>query len=194
MATNFVQDGDILLYSNTGSAIASGDVVPMSSRCGIALSDIAATSGTGACSLCGVYSVPKATGQTWTAGQAIFWDSGAGKATTTATANTPMGFAFADATSGATSGNVELSGKFSNAEAAVQAALGGTLTGTVDGTLADVAAVAISSAGGNTYADTTVNTAVNVAVTSVNLQLKEIQTVVNAILTKLKAAGLMASS
>lgn len=62
----------------------------------------------------------------------------------------------------------------------------GSLTGTIDGTIADVAAVAISSSGGNTYADSTVNTAVNVAVTSINLQLKELQAKVNAIIDHLE--------
>ena len=71
----------------------------------------------------------------------------------------------------------------------------GTMTGTVDGTIADVGAVtvAISSAGGNTYADSTVNTAVNtavnLAVTSVNLQLKELQTAVNRALTYLRTGA-----
>jgi len=64
-------------------------------------------------------------------------------------------------------------------------ALAGTLTGTVDGTLADVAAIALSTAGGNTYSDSAVNTAVNAAITSLNLQLKEIQTVLNAVIVQL---------
>lgn len=71
--------------------------------------------------------------------------------------------------------------------------LAGTMTGSVDGTIADVAAVAITSAGGNTYADATVNTAVNIAVTSVNLQLKELQTKLNALLVSLRAANVIGS-
>lgn len=67
--------------------------------------------------------------------------------------------------------------------------LGGTLTGQVDGVMADVAAIALSTSGGNTYSDTDVNTAVNTAITSINLQLKELQTVVNAIIDVLKAQG-----
>lgn len=79
------------------------------------------------------------------------------------------------------------------AQGAAVANLAGTLTGTVDGTIVDVAAVAIASAGGNTYADSTVNTAVNVAVTAVNLQLKEIQTKLNALLAELRTAGVIAT-
>ena len=62
-------------------------------------------------------------------------------------------------------------------------ALAGTLTGTVDGTLADVAAIALSTS--NTYTDAAVNTAVNTAITSINLQLKELQTTLNAIISAL---------
>ena len=78
---------------------------------------------------------------------------------------------------------------FGDGAQATVAALAGTMTGTVDGTIADVAAVAIASAGGNTYADSTVNTAVNVAVTSLNLQLKELQAKLNAVIAGLQTAG-----
>lgn len=76
---------------------------------------------------------------------------------------------------------------FGDSAQATVAALAGTLTGSVDGTLADVAAVA--TAGGNTYADSAINT----AITSVNLQLKELQTKVNAIITGLQTAGVFTS-
>lgn len=60
-------------------------------------------------------------------------------------------------------------------------ALAGTLTGTIDGTIDNVAAVA--TAGGNTYADSAINT----AITSVNLQHKELQAVLNNTVAKLNA-------
>lgn len=68
--------------------------------------------------------------------------------------------------------------------------LTGTLTGTVDGALADVAAIALSTS--DTYTDADVNTAVNTAITSVNLQLKELQTKVNAVIAALVTAGIIA--
>ena len=77
-------------------------------------------------------------------------------------------------------------------QTAALADLGGTLTGSVDGDLADVADIALST--NDTYADADVNTAVNTAIASVNLQLKELQTQVNAILTRLRSAGVIASS
>ena len=67
-----------------------------------------------------------------------------------------------------------------------EAALTGTLTGSVDGAMADIAALDTSDA----YTDA----AVNVAITSANLQLKELQTKLNAVITKLVAAGVLSST
>ena len=41
MATNYVNEGTVITYSNSGSAISSGDVVVVGEQIGIALSDIA---------------------------------------------------------------------------------------------------------------------------------------------------------
>lgn len=60
--------------------------------------------------------------------------------------------------------------------------LAGTLTGTTDGTLANVAAV--STGGGNTYTDATLNG----VITDINLQLKELQAKLNAVITALNGA------
>lgn len=68
--------------------------------------------------------------------------------------------------------------------------LGGTLTGTVDGTLADVADIALSTS--DTYTDSAVNSVVNTAIASVNLQLKELQTKVNALEQALEDAQVTA--
>lgn len=75
-------------------------------------------------------------------------------------------------------------------QAGAVADLAGTLTGTTDGTITNVAAIALSTA--NTYTDAAVNTAVNAAITSVNLQLKELQTKLNAALAALRTAGVVA--
>lgn len=61
---------------------------------------------------------------------------------------------------------------------ATVALLAGTLTGSVDGTIADVPA-AVAAAGEATAADLTTT---NVAITSINLQLKELQTKLNAVI------------
>lgn len=62
------------------------------------------------------------------------------------------------------------------------AQLTGSLTGTVNGALADVSDIALSTS--NTYTDAAVNTAVNAAIAEVNVQLKELQTKVNELITK----------
>ena len=62
MATNFVQDGNVIDYSNSGSAISSGDLVVMGETLGVALVDIAATTGTGAVAVTGVYNFAKVSG------------------------------------------------------------------------------------------------------------------------------------
>jgi len=72
------------------------------------------------------------------------------------------------------------------------AALGGTMIGVVTGSMADIAAIALSTS--NTYSDAAVNTAVNAVVTKANLELKELQTQLNALISSLQTAGLLKSS
>ena len=80
MAVQFLQVGDTINYSNAGSAIAAGDVVVMGHTIGIALTDIAATSGTGAVAVEGVFSgVPKVTAAVFAQGEKLIWDVSAGK-------------------------------------------------------------------------------------------------------------------
>lgn len=56
----------------------------------------------------GTFTLPKATGQTWTPGQVLYWNGTA--LTTTAAANRKAGVAAASAISGATTGSATLSG------------------------------------------------------------------------------------
>jgi predicted RecA/RadA family phage recombinase len=80
MATNAVQKGDKLTYSNTSTAISSGDVVIVGSLVGIAEVDIAATTGVGTVFVGrGVVTVPKVTGVAWTNGMKLTWDSNVAK-------------------------------------------------------------------------------------------------------------------
>jgi len=74
-------------------------------------------------------------------------------------------------------------------QGAAVASLAGTLTGTTDGTLADVADIALSTT--DTYTDAAVNTAVNAAILATNLQLKEIQTTLNALLASLRTSNII---
>lgn len=89
MATNFQEEGHVLNYQNTGSAITSNSVVVIGNLLGVALVDIAAATGdvdspnnqsSGAVALKGVFaSMPKTTGSAWVAGRKLLWDVSAGK-------------------------------------------------------------------------------------------------------------------
>jgi predicted RecA/RadA family phage recombinase len=72
--TNKVQEGQIIEYSNAGSAIASGDVVVLGDRVGVAISDIAATTGKGSVSLVGVYSLDADNANAFAVGDQLYWD------------------------------------------------------------------------------------------------------------------------
>ena len=74
MATNFVQNGGIIEYANAGAAISSGDVVVVGTQIGIALVDIAATSGVGSVAMEGIYNVPKVDAAVIAQGEEVFYD------------------------------------------------------------------------------------------------------------------------
>ena len=80
MTTKYVQDGKVIQYANAGSAIAAGDVVVMGNTIGIALEDIAATSGVGSVAIEGVFAnIPKVTAAVFAQGEKLIWDVSAGK-------------------------------------------------------------------------------------------------------------------
>lgn len=74
MSTNQVQAGGVIQYSNAGSAIASGAVVVMGHTIGIALQDIAATSGVGSVAVEGVFTVPKVSAAVFVQGEKLIYD------------------------------------------------------------------------------------------------------------------------
>lgn len=82
--------------------------------------------------------------------------------------------------------------KLTATQAANVAALAGTLTGSVTGTMANTSASACG--GGATPANTDVDTCVASLATSINLQLKELQTKLNAEIAALKLTNIQASS
>lgn len=138
----------------------------------------------------GVFAVPKATGVV-AQGDRLYWDVSEDEVTTTAAGNIFAGFAHAAAAENAATVDILLvNGDSAGASLAANVpAVAGTLTGTVDGTIADVAAIALSTS--NTYTDAAVNSAVNTAITAGNLQNKELQTTLNAVIAALVAAGIM---
>lgn len=79
MATNFVQDGDVINWTNgTGSAVVAGQVVAIGQILAVALVAIAAGA-TGSVKTRGVFTVPKVTDAVIAAGESLTWDASAAK-------------------------------------------------------------------------------------------------------------------
>ena len=74
MTTKFVQEGGVINYANSGSAIAAGSVVVMGHTIGVALTDIAATTGVGAVAVEGVFTVPKVSAAVFAQGEKLIYD------------------------------------------------------------------------------------------------------------------------
>lgn len=154
---NYKQPGQIMEYSNSGSAISSGDPVVIGNRIGVAITDIAATSGVGSVQMEGVFELDKDGDESFTQGDALFFDSSDSTLTKTATGNKWAGYAFEAAAEAATKCRVKL-------EAMPKQAT-------------NVAALSQDISSSYTEAE-----------------VQAISTKVDAILTALKAAGLMANS
>ena len=103
---NKIQNGAIMEYANSGSAIASGDVVVLGDRVGVAVTDIPATTGKGSVDMSGVFELPSDTGTSYAQGDELYWDGT--QLTKTATGNTPAGLCFEAKISGGTTAKVML--------------------------------------------------------------------------------------
>lgn len=111
MSTTFYQNGYRVNYSNSGSAIAVGAVVVLSTglmKLGIAIAAIAATTGTGELSISGIHTLAKKTTDTWVLGQLIYWDASNSRLTTTSSGNTVAGSAASVGANTDTTGRVLL--------------------------------------------------------------------------------------
>jgi predicted RecA/RadA family phage recombinase len=97
-------------YSNTGSAISAKDVVVLvsgaSGLLGIAVDDIAATTGTGQVECSRVWVLAKKSGDVFTAFQQVYWDNTNHRLTTSSTSNTLAGRVRDAAASAATTANL----------------------------------------------------------------------------------------
>ena len=120
MATNYIQDGAVIDWTNSGTAVSSGDVVAIGTNgdaiLGVALVDIA-NGATGSVQIEGVFSVPKADAAVIAVGEFVTWDASAGNfddnAATPATGDVSDG-AFAIESKGATTSEtikVKLTGR-----------------------------------------------------------------------------------
>ncbi|MCC6824009.1 MAG: DUF2190 family protein [Verrucomicrobia subdivision 3 bacterium] len=76
MAENYVQPGEVIEFTNSGSAIAAGDVVRIGKILGVALVDIA-NGATGSVQITGVFTVAKVSGAVIAQGENLTWDASA---------------------------------------------------------------------------------------------------------------------
>ena len=111
MSATYVNDGRRILYTNTSSAISAGDPVVIvsgtSGITGVAVVDIAATTGTGQVEIAGRFTFVKANSEAITQGQVLYWDGTEATGTSTST-YTRCGRAAVAAATAATSVDVLL--------------------------------------------------------------------------------------
>lgn len=83
MTTKYVQDGRVIQYTNTGAAKTSGQVIVIGANndamLGVAMTDIAATTGVGSVAIQGVFKLPAASAAVIKAGERVMWDVSAGE-------------------------------------------------------------------------------------------------------------------
>lgn len=106
MTTKFVQPGEVIDYT-AGANIASGQVVLMGARIGVALKAIA-NGETGPVQVTGVFNIAKLSTDNMAQGALLYWDNTNSRLTTTASGNTLAGFAAAAAAASTTSVNIKI--------------------------------------------------------------------------------------
>lgn len=106
MTTKFVQPGEVIDYT-AGANIASGQVVLMGARIGVALKAIA-NGETGPMQVTGVFNIAKLSTDNMAQGALLYWDNTNSRLTTTASGNTLAGFAAAAAGVSTTSVNIKI--------------------------------------------------------------------------------------
>lgn len=109
MARNYVQEGEVIDHTAGGIAVASGAVVVMGKRIGIALADIPAL-GTGSVSVTGVWNQNKLASDVVAQGDELYWDDVNDRLTKTAGTNVLAGYATTAAGAGVTTVNVKING------------------------------------------------------------------------------------
>ena len=107
MTTKYKTEGCVIDYT-AGSNLASGAVVVVGTKVGVALSSIA-SGAQGSVQIAGVFTLAKATGAISQCAS-VYWDSTNSNITTTASGNTLAGVAYAAAANGATTVDVLLNG------------------------------------------------------------------------------------
>jgi predicted RecA/RadA family phage recombinase len=132
---NFLFEGKTVQYSNAGSAITSGSVIVLGRHVGVAVVDIAATTGVGSVAIEGVFQLTKKSGEAWAGGvDQLFYDTGNAWFTKTPAAGfIPGGIAGEDALSADVLGSV----KIENAQPAPSALQADSVAGSVGALVTD---------------------------------------------------------
>lgn len=109
MARNYLGPGDVLTLTAPTGGVVAGTAYLIGKLLVVAQNTVAQGlpfEGKRA----GLFTLPKATGQTWTEGERIHWDNTAKNCTETATSNQLVGIAAAAAGTGDATGSVLLDG------------------------------------------------------------------------------------
>ncbi len=178
----YIQDGARMPFVASGAKV-SGNVITFAQvGIGVVVADVADTE-TGELQIEGVVKLAAETGVAWSQGDRLYWNAGSAILTKTVGSNVVAGYAFEAKGSSAAVGKVKLvpmgdTDPGQLAQSAVVAALtDGTMTGTANGAMELVGATNSGDVSG-----------------AIMNNFKECQTQINAILTALKNAGLMATS
>lgn len=107
---NFVQKGETLTLA-APYAVASGGGLKVGSIFGVAVTAADSGATVETCTT-GVYELPKASAQAWTAGAKVYWDDTAKHCTSAASGNTLIGVATEAAANPSSTGRVRLNGAF----------------------------------------------------------------------------------
>ena len=109
MAKNFVNEGEGVVYQNSGAGIInSGSVVVMDAIVGISLGDIPVGQ-SGTVRIIGVWKLPKDTATAMDVGKAVFWNTVDKKIVGTSGANAVLaGIVTSGVSAGATTVNVKI--------------------------------------------------------------------------------------
>lgn len=107
-AQSYVKAAGKVIYSNTGAAISSDDVVDLGDQYAIALVDIAASTGAGIVKTDGIFDLTLQTNETISIGDKLYYDSASTTVTETATADTFIGTAVEAKTTTTATGIVQV--------------------------------------------------------------------------------------
>lgn len=197
MATNYKQPGKTLTmaapYNRT-----SGQGALVGSIFGVALGTVLSTV-LGEFALTGVWTLAKTSAQAWTVGQKIYWDNSNKRCDSDSTVGMLIGVATAVAANPTSTGDVRLNGVAPDTLEGPQAAeadltdnSGGAAP---DGTIGAVTTFTPSVAwnGTDVHPSAADATAIAAAITALMAAVKELSTKQNALLAKLRIAGIIAT-